>query len=168
MDSCEDKDRKKPLQSLLRAFERYYTIKTQGTKPPFAAEAEFHSHNEQYFLTRAAKIADIDSHEFVFFAEEKHLDAARLAILDAAAWEGGLSRVQPCEGHRNSDVTLIIVADSLDSDIPRAVKKARHSASYRFGLWGWSNYRILAYDVSSGKALTNRLGAPLKKYVCNV
>ena len=158
----------KPLQKLLTAFERYYTIRTEDVLPPFAAEAEFHSHNEQYFLTRVAKIADIDSHEYVFFAEEGSVDAARLASLDAAAWERGRAHIQPCAGHRNSDVSLIILADTLDAEAARAVKKLRHSASYRFGLWGWSNYRILAYDISSGKAFANRLGAPLKKYVCNI
>ena len=105
------------LETVLHSFERYYNVKAgePGTDAsgPFAAEAEFHSHSEQYFLTRAAHIADIDSHEYVFFAEEDNLTSDRLAELESEAWKEGLARVQPGPGHRNSDVALIIITDTI-------------------------------------------------------
>ncbi|MBQ6782234.1 MAG: hypothetical protein IJP62_13575 [Treponema sp.] len=156
---------KDALQTLLHSFERYYTVKTDGVVAPFSAEAEFHSHTEQFFLVRAAHIADIDSNEFVFFAEEGQLTSARLTELDAAAWQEGLSRVRPCAGHRNSDVTLIVLADKIDDDAFRQIKRLKHSKSYKFTLHGWSNFRALAYEVSSGRVTYNRFGKDLKKLV---
>ena len=157
------------LKTLLHSFERYYNVKAgePGTEAarPFAAEAEFHSHSEQYFLTRAAHIADIDSHEYVFFAEEDNLTSDRLAELESAAWEEGLSRVQPGPGHRNSDVSLIIIADNIEETAFKQVSRIKHSKSYRFSLYGWSNFRVLAYEISSGRISCNRLGKSLKKLV---
>ena len=79
------------LETVLHSFERYYNVKAgePGTDAysMFKAEAEFHSHSEQYFLTRAAHIADIDSHEYVFFAEEDNLTSDRLAELESEAWK---------------------------------------------------------------------------------
>ena len=40
------------IKKLLPAFQQYYTIKENDVTPPFCAEAEFRSHNEQYFLVR--------------------------------------------------------------------------------------------------------------------
>ena len=104
--------RNKSLEKLLHSYERYYSIQ-RGVEPPFACEAVFESHNEQYFLVKSAKISDADSNEFVFFAELETLDEKNFCELDEAAWNSGLARVKPGPGHRNSDVTLIIIADSI-------------------------------------------------------
>ena len=157
------------LETVLHSFERYYNVKAgePGTdaSSPFTAEAVFHSHSEQYFLTRAAHIADIDSHECVFFAEEDILTPDRLEKLVNAAWEEGLSRVHPGPGHRNSDVALIIIADNIEETAFKQVSKIKRSKSYRFSLHGWSNFRLLAYEVSSGRVACNRAGKSLKKVI---
>jgi len=157
------------LETVLHSFERYYNVKAgePGTEAsgPFAAEAEFHSHSEQYFLTRAAHIADIDSHEYVFFAEEDNLTSDRLEELANAAWDKGLSLVKPGPGHRNSDVALIIIADNIEETAFKEVSKIKRSKSYRFSLHGWSNFRLLAYEVSSGRVACNRSGKSLKKVI---
>ena len=155
------------LKTLLHSFERYYNVKAGelGTDAysMFKAEAEFHSHSEQYFLTRAAHIADIDSHEYVL--EEDNLTSDRLAELVNAAWKEGLSRVQPGPGHRNSDVALIIITDTIEETAFKQVSKIKRSKSYRFSLHGWSSFRLLAYEVSSGRVACNRAGKSLKKVI---
>ena len=102
------------LPGLLKSFVRYYDIKKEGVQPPFAAEAEFHSHEEQFFLVKQAKLSESESKEFVFFAVTEHLTAQLLKQLDETAWETGMSRVVPHDGHRNSDVVLFILADTID------------------------------------------------------
>ena len=86
--------------------------------------------------------------------------------LDQSAWNAGLARVKPYSGHRNSDVTLIILADKIEESVFQQIKKLKHYKSYYLSFWGWSNYRILAYEVSTGKSVSNRLGKDLKKLVC--
>ncbi|MBO5607916.1 MAG: hypothetical protein J5930_08485 [Treponema sp.] len=156
------------LEKVLNSYRGYYNIKTEGVESPFAAEAEFHSHNEKFLLVKAARIADIDSNEYVFFALENHLTFERLKELDRIAWERGISRVKPDENHRNSDVILYVLADSVDGDVPGQIKKLKHYKSYLFSLRGWSHYRLLAYDCSSKKALCNRMGKDLRKVVAKL
>ena len=156
------------LTRLLRSYTRYYDVVREGVAPPFAAEARFHSHDEQYFLVKSARISEADSHEYVFFAVEDTLDEARLAALDEAAWGRGMERVRPHKDHRNSDVTLIVLAERMTPGAEAAVKKLKRSKSYRFGLQGWSSYRVIALELSSGRLASNRMGRSLRKLLRNI
>ncbi len=144
------------IKKLLPAFEQYYTIKNEDVTPPFCAEAEFRSHNEQYFLVRSAHIADIDSNEFVYFATLNDLDNAKLEELVNAAWQAGLAKVRPHEGHRNSDVTLIILADKISDETKIKIKKTKLYKSYKFSFHGWSNFKLSVCDLST----TGKDGTP--------
>lgn len=156
------------LEASLKAFTRYYNVKTEDVQAPFCAEAEFISHNEQYVLLKSAKIADIDSNEFIYFALSGKLTKEELSSLDTTAWERGLSKIHPGPGHRNSDVTLIIIADSIEADAFKSVKKCRHSKSYKMTFWGYSHYKLVAIDLSLGRLTTNYQGETLKKLFNNI
>jgi hypothetical protein len=105
------------LPGLLKSFVRYYDIKDEGVEAPFAAEAEFHSHEEQFFLIKQAKLSEAESKEFVFFGVSQHLTLEEAKRMDVTAWTRGMSRVFPHDGHRNSDVVLIILADQVDASM---------------------------------------------------
>ena len=77
------------LEKLLQAYERYYSIKKENIKKPFDAEAQFVMHGAQYILVKAAKIANIDSNEFVFFKLENDLSLEQLKNLADDAWKYG-------------------------------------------------------------------------------
>lgn len=157
------------LDKLLYSFERYYNIKKGDTvQEPFVAEAFFISHNEQYFLSKKAKLAEINSNEYVYFYTTENLNSDNLVMLDEIAWSRGLTNVKPDGNHRNSDITLIILANQIDSDAFKLVHKLKHYQSYRFGLYGWSNYRLIALELSSGNLAYNRQGQSLKKLVSNI
>ena len=151
------------LKKVLDSYRRYYNVATEGIEPPFCAEAEFHSHNEKFLLVKAAKIADIDNNEYVFFAIENHLTSERLIELSALAWERGIARVNPVEGHQSSDVILMLLVDSMDSDVFKTAKKIKYYKSYLFSFRGWSHFRLLVRDCSSGEFACNRMGSDLKK-----
>lgn len=156
------------LEKLLPSYKRYYNIKTEDVTEPFSAEAEFHSHNEQYILVRSAKIADIDSNEFVFFATPETLSTENFNEFDQKAWETGLSRVKPVSGHKNSDVTLIVLCNSIEEETKKIIKKAKHSKTYMWSLRGWSNYAVIVLQLSDGKMFYNRFGKNFRKIVGKV
>ena len=151
------------IEKLLPAFGRYYTVNTQNPVSPFIAEAEFRSHNEQYFLVRSAHIADIDSNEFVYFAGVPVLDDQTLAQLAAKAWDTGLEKVRPHEGHRNSDVTLIILANKIEDAVKATIKKTKFYKSYKLSFWGWSNFKLAAVELGTQGIYSNRLGKDYRK-----
>lgn len=151
------------LELLLAAYSGYYNINRETPAAPFAAEAEFRLHDEQFFLIRSAKISEADTREFVFFALADTLDMETFRMLDSAAWETGLSRVELTRNHRNSDVILYILAERIPEEVRRAVRKTRHYRSYRFGLRGWSSSRLLAFDLTDMMAVHNAQGDNLRK-----
>ena len=151
------------LEKLLPAFRQYYTINKDAPVQPFLAEAEFRSHNEQYFLVRSAHIADIDSNEFVYFAGVPVLDDGTLLQLVSKAWATGLEKVHPHEGHRNSDITLIILADKIAEETQITIKKTKLYKSYKFSFWGWSNFKLAAAELTNQGIYSNRLGKDYRK-----
>ena len=163
------------FEKLLRSFERYYDVSRENIEAPFSAEAVFKSHSEQYILVKSAKIADSDSNEFVFFyiegepaCESNGLDSEKINKIANLAWERGLSRITPYYGHRNSDVTLIVLSGKIEEESFKKIKKLNLYKSYKFGFHGWSAFRLLAYETSTGRAVTNRRGSDLKKLVGNL
>ena len=164
MESSEQKNlREDVLDKILKSYIRYYTIKKDCVPAPFAAQAEFHSHNEQFVLVKKAKIADIDSNEYVYFLLTETLDAQQLVDAAKKAWEDGLSKVKPSFSHRNSDVTLVVVANDFAEGIEKAAKRTRYSKSYSFSFCGWSNFRLLCYETQSKKFACNYHGKDLIK-----
>lgn len=151
------------LEKLLPSYRRYYNIITENVTAPFDMEAEFISHNEQYFLVKAAKVADIDSNEYVFFKLCDSLSKNEFVEYDRVAWETGMQRVVPSFGHKNTDVTLIIFANHIDADCLELVKKTRHYKSYCMSFKGYSNYRVVAVELNLKRFVTNRQGQSLKK-----
>lgn len=153
------------LERLLRAYGDYYNIERTRPAPPFAAEAVFHSHEEQFFLVRSARIAEAESNEYVFFATEHHLTPDRLRELDRAAWRIGTERVSPHRDHRSSDVILIVLADSVDPEAMALVSKCRHYQSYRWGFQGWSHFLLFLVETSTLRCGWNRQGQRLRKLI---
>ena len=104
----------------------------------------------------------------MFFALEDHLDADTFEQLDAAAWSTGMARVEPAAGHRSTDVILVILTNHLDEDAMQRIRSRKHYQSYRFGLRGWSNYRLIAMEIPTGREAHNRLGRDLPRLLSNV
>ena len=156
------------LEALLKSYRRYYNLKTEDVEPPFAAEAIFHSHEEQYFLVKSARLAEAESHEYVFFAVAQDLSLEDAQRLDLTAWERGLSRARPGANHRSTDVALIILAQRIAPDAAQYIRSLKRYQSYRFTLHGWSHYQAIALETSTGTLSSNRRGRDLEKLFRNI
>ena len=159
---------KEALQTLLKSYYRYYNVKEEGVEPPFDAEAEFLAQDVQYFLVKSAKLGESESHEYIYFAAVDHLTLEQAQMLDETAWSRGMARVEPKPNHRNSDVHLVILAEKMDDDAAAFLKKLRRYESYHHTFWGWSHYRVIALETSSGRLTCNRMGQILKKLFGNI
>lgn len=153
------------FRKLLEAYSIYYNIKEEDVTEPFDAEAVFSAKNEQYFLIKSAKLAEMQASEFVYFAKRENLKFEELQKLDETAWERGMERVDPNPDHKSSDVILIVITDHISDGIRRNVKKFRHSKSYKLGLWGFSRYMLCIIESSTGDAVYNGQGMNLKKTI---
>lgn len=156
------------LDRVLPLFQAYYNIKRDDVTAPFDAEASFSLHNEQYFLSKKAKLAEENMFEHIFFSALDELTPAKAKELEEIAWNEGIRRAQPGPNHRCTDVTLILLADRIQPEAASFIKKLHRSKSYRFLLYGYSNYRAIAIETSTGRMTCNRLGQHLKKLFSNI
>lgn len=152
------------LDMLLGAYTRYFDIQHDvvAKDVPFAALAQYHSRSGKYILTKSAKIWSIEMNEYVYFALADHLDANKLDTLYQAARDAGLALIKPHSEHMRSYVSLAIIADSIDEDAKKALRKIRFRKSFRLALHGWMEFRIAAIDLSSGEILSNPAGKDVR------
>ena len=155
------------LEKLLESHIRYYTIERDKVTEPFAAEAVFSFKDTQYLLVRSAKISTQESGEYVFFATPDHLTGELVEELSQKAWAEGTSRVKPHGEHRNTDVILYILTYKMDEDAKQAIKKQKFYQSYRFGLHGFSHFKLIAYDLTANETVFNKMGHDRKKVIDN-
>jgi hypothetical protein len=136
--------------------------------PDFAAEAVLDSKGEQYFLIKAAKVAEMHTAEYVYFAREDTLTADRLRELDIKAWDTGTEHVEPSVNHKNTDVVLLIIAHKISDEAKSLIKDIKHSRTYMFALHGFSNYRLVAIETDTGIAYFNKQARILRSLIGNI
>ena len=151
------------LQTILRSFHRYYDVQEECVEPPFDAEAAFHSHDEQFFLVKSAKLSEAESHEYIFFAARDSLSPEEVQALGQTAWERGTGRARPHSSHRSTDVTLVLIAETISPEAKACLEKSKYYQSYRFTFHGWSHYRAIALETSTNTLICNRRGRELRK-----
>lgn len=156
------------LERVLLSYRRYYDINTDHPFEPFAAEAVFHSVEKGYFLSKRAVTSESETNEYIFFYKADSLSAEDAERLSKLAWEEGMSRVNPHKNHRNSDVTVVLLADRIDDEAKQIIKKLHFYKSYKMTFQGWSDFRVVALETSSGDLVYNRRGAQLKKIYLKV
>ena len=156
------------LEKILPAYMRYYDVDCETPLAPFDAVAVAHIHDQQYVLVKKAKVSETYSNEFVYFALAECLAEEELQKYVDAAWEDGLSKTEPVANHRSTDITVVIIADSVGDAAAKAVKKLSRQKSYSFGFRGYNNLRVMAHDLGSGRSVTNRRGTELLKVAGNI
>lgn len=156
------------FERVMSAYNSYYDLNRVDPLEPFDAEAVFRIHDEQYILIKKAKVSEADSNEFVYFAKTDELSEEQFIELENTAWEDGLSRAKPQTNHRNSDVTVVIVTESVLPEAETAIRKSKKYKSYKWGIHGWSAHRVVVYDLGRHKLLYNRRGEELKEIFNNI
>lgn len=153
------------LDKLLRAHEAYYDIYQDHEHAGrlFPGYAEFHGHGEQYVLVKRAKLWEVDSHEYLFFDTVERLDTERLGQDIQYMQEHALTKVKPQPNHMSSNLSLVVIADSVDDDAARLLKKTRFRKNFKLGLEGWTDLRLAAVDLTGRRVITNGAGKDMKQ-----
>lgn len=149
------------LEKLLDAYSYYFDIErdTEG----FPAVATYHFREENYIATKAHTIYATEQHEHVYFFVTDHLDAETLQTQIDRSREAGLSRITPHSEHMFTYVTLAILANTIDPEAEKLIKKTRFRKNFRLALHGWMEYHIAAMDVSANRFLSNPAGKEARK-----
>lgn len=153
------------LEKLLNAYSHLYDIERDVTVDGqlFPAAATYYLRDENYLISRKHVLSAVEQHEYVFFHLTAHLSAQELQTLIDVTRRDGLSRVHPSKEHMFSYITLIVLADTIDPEAVRLIRKTRIRKNYLLTLHGWMEYHIAAMEISSNRFYSNPAGRGAKQ-----
>ncbi len=153
------------LDRLLNAYSYYFDIErdvpVEGGS--FPATAFYHFREENYVATKAHVIYATEQHEYVYFYLCEHLDVDTLQHQIDQSRQAGLGQISPNGEHMFSYVTLVILADTIDPEAKKLIKKTRFRKNFRLALHGWMEYHIAAMECSTLSFLSNPAGKEARR-----
>ena len=153
------------LEKLLNAYSHHYDIErdvtVDGTYYP--AMATFFLRDENYLISKKHVLSAVENYDYTYFYITDHLDAATLQQQIELTKKVGFARVKPHREHMSSFVSLVILADTIDEEAKKLIKKTRFHKYFRLALHGWMEYHITAMECSTSSFLSNPAGKGAKK-----
>lgn len=156
--------KRRTLDRLLAAHEAWFDVERsyEFAGRVFPGYAEFHSTAEKYVLVKRAKLWGASVHEYLFFETSDRLTRPLLEGLLSFMTEKAIEKVRTDAEHMTSYLSLVVIADRVDDDARRAIRKARFRKSYKLGFQGWADLRVAAIDLSDASVTTNAMGKELQ------
>ena len=153
------------LDKLLNAYSHHYDIErdvtVDGTYYP--AAANFFLRDENYLISKKHVLSAVENFEYVYFHLCDNLTAEELKKHIEITRKAGLARVKPHKEHMSSFVTLVVLADTIEPEAKKLIKKTRFSKYFRLALHGWMEYHIAAMEISTNSFLSNPTGRGARK-----
>ena len=153
------------LNKLLDAYSHSYDIDrdVEENGHRWIATATYYLRDENYLISKQHVLSAVEQHEYLYFYLTDHLSAADLEKQISLSKEAGLSKVNPHKDHMFSNVGLVILANTIDPEAQKIIKKTRFRKNYRLSLWGWTEYQLAAMEVSTNCFYANPAGAGARK-----
>ena len=161
-------DRSVFLEIVKDAYSAYYTILPveEGQEElPLAFRAEYKVSDEQYFFVKSATIWHNEKNEYCFVFSAPSFDAALAKKCIDFSLAEMLPKVKPHKTHQYTNCKVVLIADSLDEDTIKVVRKSKFSKSYGpLSTHGYTELLAAAVDLGEKKTYANRMGQDLEKF----
>ncbi len=153
------------LETLLCSYSHLYDIERQVSvgDQVYPATATYYLRDENYLLSRQHVLSAVEQHEYVYFYLTDHLSAGDLQTQLDLTKQAGLAKVKPSKEHMVSYVTLVVLANTMDSDAVKLLKKTRYRKNYLLTFHGWMEYHAAAMEVSTNRFFSNPAGGAARK-----
>ena len=149
------------LNKLLDAYSHSYDIERDVEEDGrlWPATATYFLRDENYLISKQHVLSAVEQHEYLYFHVTDHLTAADLQAQVDLSKRAGLRKVKPHKDHMFSNVGLILLANTIEPEAQKIIKKTRFRKNYRLSLWGWTEYQLAAMEVSTNCFYANPAGA---------
>ena len=137
----ENTQKQAMLDKLLNAYSHQYDIdrdvNVEGTT--FPATATFFLRDENYLVSKKHVLSAVENYDYTYFYITEHLDAETLRSQIELTKKAGTARIKPSRDHMSSFISLIILADTIDDEAKKLIKKTRFQKYFRLALhsFGW-------------------------------
>ena len=153
------------LGKLLDAYSHQYDIfrdvEVEGGS--FPAAAFYYLRDENYLISKQHVLSAVEQHEYLYFFLTDHLDVPTLQAQIELSKKAGLSHVKPHKDHMFSNVGLVILANTIDPEAQKLIKKTRFRKNYKLTFHGWTEYQLAAMEASTNRFFSNPAGQGAKQ-----
>ena len=154
------------FEKLMNAYSHNYDltrdVEAEGGGS-FPAMAHYFLRDEHYLVRRDKQFYATEQHDYTYFYVADRLDAAEAKALLDRTLKTGLAAIHPHKEHMSSFVTLVVLAETIDPEAKKILKKTRFHKNYRLALHGWMEYHIAAMECSTWSFLSNPAGRGARK-----
>lgn len=159
-------EREKFLETLADSFGAYYDIHmAEGECAlPLVFRADYYSRAERYWLSKSITIWGNETNEFAYVFSAPVFDQAMAARCIDYALDEALPMVKPHKEHQYTNIKVIFIADRVDSEVAKYVKKRSFTKNYKFSFYGFSTLKSAVVDLSEKRTITNSAGYELVDY----
>lgn len=161
-------DRATFLEIVRDAYSAYYTFlpdEERQEELPLAFRARYSSRDEKYFVVKSATIWGNEKAEYAYVFSAPSFSPQLAQRCADFALQEMLPLVKPHKEHQYTNCKVILLADSLDDETIKTVKKIKFSRSYGpLSTHGYTELLAAAVDVEKGRTWTNRAGYDLEKF----
>lgn len=153
------------LERLLNAYSHEYDIvrDVQVEGGSFPATAFFFLRDEHYVVFKSKKYYATEQFDYTYFYLTDHLTRELAQEQMDLCLKAGLSNIKPNSEHQASFVTLIILADVIDPEAKKCIKRTRFHKNFRLTFHGWMEFHVAAMEVSTMSFLSNPAGRMARK-----
>ena len=153
------------LNKLLDAYSHSYDIArdVEVEDHLWPATATYYLRDENYLISRQHVLSAVEQHEYLYFHLADHLTAADLQKQIDLSKKAGLRKVQPHKDHMFSNVGLIVLANTMEPEAVKLLKKTRFRKNYKLSFHGWTELQLAAMEVSTNCFYANPAGAGARK-----
>ena len=153
------------LNKLLDAYSHVYDIDrnvcVEDTVYP--AMATYYLRDENYLVSKQHVLSAVEQHEYLYFLLTDHLSADDLQKHIDRTKAAGLALVHPHKEHMFSNVGLVVLANTIDPEAKKLVKRTHFRKNYMLSLHGWTEYQLAAMETSTNCFFSNPAGKEARK-----
>ena len=153
------------LDKLLNVYSHQYdiarSVDVEGGH--FPATAFYYLRDENYLISKQHVLSAVEQHEYLYFFLTDHLDANTLQQQIDLSKKAGLQLVKPHKDHMFSNVGLVILANTIDPEAQKLIRRTRFRKNYRLTFHGWTEYQLAAMEASTLRFFSNPAGKEARK-----
>ena len=164
------KDRSVILERLLDSYSAWYDVTRgdMGSGLPLKALCIHRFRKEKFVLSKKAKLWAVEANDYLYLFSIERLNKDQAEACVSFSIEDALPRVKPHSEHMYSFFTAVFVADEIEQDALKFIRRRRFNKSYKLGLYGSSPLKAAALDIGKGKIVANNMGRDLRKQITNI
>jgi len=152
------------LEQLLNGYRSSYDIEIiEGAAEGLVARAHMHVEECQCMIFEEFKMWTADADEYVYIYRIPHLTNEIAGKCIEEAYEDGfpkikLDHISIRNQHMRTNLVTLFIADEIDPDAVKTVKKCKIYKNFAFSFKGWMEMHTASVNLTDGSVYNNNYG----------